>query len=197
MTDSGAGQPGSWRNSVVSVASLPAIDEAPFERLEPRYLTQQRVFWAILLGLMLVGGIVVMVLTGAPVWVWVIAVGAAIGLFGLAWILEGLAYAYRGVQLRERDVSARRGLIGRSTISVPFTRVQHVTLERGAFDRLFGLAQVVIFTAGAIAADARVKGLTPERAERLREGIINRSNLATAEAADDDPVTGESMASDG
>ena len=139
--------------------------------------------WAILLGAMLVGGIVVMALTGPPVWVWVVVVVAAVALFGLAWVLEGLAYDYRGVQLREHDVSTRRGLIGRSTISVPFTRVQHVTLERGAFDRLFGLAQVVIFTAGAIAADARVKGLTPERAERLREGIINRSNLATTETA--------------
>lgn len=169
-----------WRNAVVAVGSLPAIDDAPFERLEPRYLTQQRVIWAILLGLLLAGGIVVVVLTGAPVWVWAAAIAAALGLFGVAWVLEGLAYAYRGVQLREHDVSARRGLIGRSTISVPFTRVQHVTLERGAFDRLFGLAQVVIFTAGAIAADARVKGLTPERAERLREGIINRSNMAAA-----------------
>ena len=170
-----------WRNAVVALASLPAVDEAPFERLEARYLTQQRVIWAILLGAMLVGGIVVMALTGPPVWVWVVVVVAAVALFGLAWVLEGLAYDYRGVQLREHDVSTRRGLIGRSTISVPFTRVQHVTLERGAFDRLFGLAQVVIFTAGAIAADARVKGLTPERAERLREGIINRSNLATAD----------------
>lgn len=175
-----------WRNAVVAVGSLPAIDDAPFERLEPRYLTQQRVIWAILLGLLLAGGIVVVVLTGAPVWVWAAAIAAALGLFGVAWVLEGLAYAYRGVQLREHDVSARRGLIGRSTISVPFTRVQHVTLERGAFDRLFGLAQVVIFTAGAIAADARVKGLTPERAERLREGIINRSNMAAA--GDDTPA---------
>ena len=197
MSAAGGETPMSWRNQVVPVGSLPAVDAAPFERLEPRYLTQQRVIWAILIGLLLVGGIVAMVLTGPPIWVWAVSVAGALVLFGLAWMLEGLAYDYRGVQLREHDVSARRGLIGRSTISVPFTRVQHVTLERGAFDRLFGLAQVVIFTAGAIAADARVKGLTPERAERLREGIINRSNLATAETADDDPVTGESMASDG
>lgn len=181
MSVGGGETPMSWRNQVVSVGSLPAVDVTPFERLEPRYLTQQRVIWAILIGLLLVGGIVAMVFTGPPLWVWVVAVTAALVLFGLAWVLEGLAYDYRGVQLRERDVSARRGLIGRSTISVPFTRVQHVTLERGAFDRLFGLAQVVIFTAGAIAADARVKGLTPERAERLREGIINRSNLATTD----------------
>jgi membrane protein YdbS with pleckstrin-like domain len=181
MSVGGGENPMSWRNQVVPVGSLPAVDAAPFERLEPRYLTQQRVIWGILIGLLLVGGIVAMVLTGPPIWVWALAVAGALVLFGIAWILEGLAYDYRGVQLREHDVSARRGLIGRSTISVPFTRVQHVTLERGAFDRLFGLAQVVIFTAGAIAADARVKGLTPERAERLREGIINRSNLAATD----------------
>ena len=178
---SAADESASWHNPVVPVASLPAIDQAPFEPLEPKYLTQQRVIWALILGLMLAGGIAVMIIAGAPLWVWGIVVAAAAILFGLAWMLEGLAFDYRGVQLREHDVSARRGLIGRSTITVPFSRVQHVTLERGAFDRLFGLSQVVIFTAGAIAADARVKGLSPERAERLREGIINRSNLATSE----------------
>ncbi len=176
---------GSWNNRVVTVDSLPAIDQAPFERLEPRYLTQQRAIWAIILGLLLVGGITVLVIVGAPTWVWALVVVAALVLFAISFVLEGLAYDYRGVQLRAHDVSARRGLIGRSTITVPFSRVQHVTLERGAFDRVFGLAQVVIFTAGAVAADARVKGLSPERAERLREGIINRSNV-TAVAANED-----------
>ena len=59
---------------------------------------------------------------------------------------------------------------------MPFPRVQHVTVERSLTDRIFGLSTVVIYTAGAVAADARVKGLAPERADRLREGIINRSN---------------------
>ncbi|MEM7093832.1 MAG: PH domain-containing protein [Actinomycetota bacterium] len=173
-----------WQNEVVAVGSLPAVDDAPFESVERRYLAQQRAAWGVGFGVLAAAAIVLMALAGAPGWVWVVALGPLVVAFIGAWILTGLAFAYRGVQLREHDVSARRGLIGRRTISVPFTRVQHVTVERGLFDRLFGLSSVVIFTAGAIAADARVSGLTPDRADRLREGIINRSNLdRSAEAS--------------
>lgn len=167
-----------WRNDVVAVGSLPAIDAAPFERLERGYLTQQRTFWGIWLGIIAIAMTVVTFVAGIPVMILVLILAALVALFALTWVLEGLAYDYRGLQLREHDVSSRRGLISRKTISVPFTRVQHVTVERGALDRLFGLAQVVIFTAGAAAADARIKGLTPERAERLREGITNRTNAS-------------------
>ena len=34
-----------WRNDVVAVEDLPAVDAAPFEALERRYLVQQRVLW--------------------------------------------------------------------------------------------------------------------------------------------------------
>lgn len=166
-----------WRNEVVALEDLPAIDDAPFEPLEPRYLLQQRVLWCVWIGLFVVVGAVLVVVLDAPGWVWLPVVVPLVALLAVAWVLEGLAYSHRGVQLRRRDVSTRRGLISRSTISVPFTRVQHVTVERSFTDRLFDLSQVVIFTAGALAADARVKGLDPDRAERLREGIIKRSNI--------------------
>ena len=175
-----------WRDEVVAVGALPAVDDAPFERLETKYLTQQRVIWSVVLAPLVIAATVVLVIVDAPIWVPAVVLAVGLLVLAVAWVLEGLAFDYRGVQLREHDVSTRRGLIGRTTISVPFTRVQHVTVERGALDRVFGLAQVVIFTAGAIAADARVKGLDPERAERLREGIINRSTLATRASGPDD-----------
>lgn len=178
-----------WRNEVVAVDDLPAVDASPFEPLEPRYLVQQRVLWCVWIGLFLIVNAVLLIVVDAPGWVWLPVVGPMITLLAAAWVLEGLAYTHRGVQLRQRDVSARRGLISRTTISVPFTRVQHVTVERSLTDRIFGLSQVVIYTAGALAADARVKGLDPDRAERLREGIIKRSNIEGGTTTE--PSTGD------
>ena len=178
-----------WRNDVVDIDDLPTVDDAPFESLERRYLRQQRAIWSFWLGVILVAGVVLSIVLGPPSWVWPIVIGVPLLLTAVAWVLEGLAFSHRGVQLRERDVSTRRGIISRTTISVPFTRVQHVTVERSFLDRTFGLATVVIFTAGAIAADARVPGLDPDRADRLREDIINRSSRrrtgeAVSESAD-------------
>lgn len=185
-----------WRNDTVAVGSLPAVDAAPFEQLEPRYLTQQRVSWAIWLGLLAIAAVVGALLAGTPALLLALVLVVLVALFAVTWVLEGLAYRYRGVQLRERDVSSRRGLISRKTISVPFTRVQHVTVVRGVFDRLFRLARVVIFTAGAAAADAHIKGLAPDRAERLREGITNRSNAAAASQQASEPGTTEPETTD-
>lgn len=182
-----------WRNPAVELGQLPAVDGAPFEPLEPAYLRQQRVIWAMVIGVLVAAGIVILVLSSAATWVWPIVIVPLVVILASAWVLEGMAFRHRGVQLRERDVSTRRGLIGRKTISVPFTRVQHVTVERGLLDRIFGLSTVVIFTAGAIAADARVSGLEPERADRLREGIINRSNLETAAATAGEPDETEAV----
>lgn len=172
----GQSHQGQWRNDIVQVGDLPAIDDAPFEPLERRYLHQQRAIWAVVLLVLAIAAIVALLIAGAPSLLLLVAAGVPLAILATAWVLEGLAFNHRGVQLRERDVSTRRGLITRSTISVPFTRVQHVTVERSLTDRLFKLSRVVIFTAGASAADARVKGLSPDRADRLREGIVNRSN---------------------
>lgn len=164
-----------WRNPVVSVAALPPVDDAPFEPLDPRYLKQQRAIWLVLLGAASAVAVAIWVIASGPA-VGLVAVGVAVVVAAVtSWVLEGLAFGYRGVQLRELDVSTRRGLISRTTVSVPFTRVQHVTVQRGLLDRLFGLSEVVIYTAGAAAADARAKGLDPDRADRLREDILNRS----------------------
>lgn len=178
-----------WRNDVVAVEDLPAVDAAPFEALERRYLVQQRVLWCAWIGVVLIIGTVLLLALDAPAWTWPLVAGTLLAVLAAAWVLERLAYDHRGVQLRELDVSTRRGLIARTTTSVPFTRVQHVTVERNLADRIFDLSTVVIFTAGAAAADARVKGLSPDRADRLREAIINRSNLDD-DARHDDGSTG-------
>jgi len=167
--------PRQWRNPPVPLDALPQVDDAPFEPLDPRYLSQQRTGWALLLGPLVVAGILLAVLVGAPSWLRAVVVGTPVSVIVLAWFLEGLAFSHRGVQLRRFDVSTRRGVISRTTTSVPFSRVQHVTVQRGPLNRLFGLSTVVIYTAGAVSVDARVDGLDPDRADRLRQDIINRS----------------------
>lgn len=177
--------PRQWRNPPVPLDALPAVDDAPFEPLDSRYLSQQRTGWAILLAPVTGVGIVVTALVGGPGWLWAIVVGAPVALIVLAWHLEGLAFAHRGVQLRRFDVSTRRGVISRTTTSVPFSRVQHVTVQRGLLNRLFGLSTVVIYTAGAVTVDAKVDGLDPDRADRLRQDIINRSSHLRPDTGDD------------
>lgn len=86
--------------------------------------------------------------------------------------------------LQEDAVYLERGVLTQVETVVPFVRVQHVDTQRGPIDRLLGLASVVVYTAGSRGADVTVPGLTPERADELR----NRLHELAIESEPDDGV---------
>ena len=83
-----------------------------------------------------------------------------------------------GYAERERDLLVRRGLLIRRLSIVPYARMQFVDVTAGSLERLFGLATVQLHTAAA-ASDARVPGLPPEEASRLRDRLAALGEDAT------------------
>jgi uncharacterized protein len=51
------------------------------------------------------------------------------------------------------------------------TRLQHVDLRRGPVERQFGLATLVLHTAGTHAASITIPGLDADEAVRLRDRL--------------------------
>ena len=49
--------------------------------------------------------------------------------------------------------------------------MQHVDTQRGMVDRLFGLSQVVVYTAGSRGADVGIPGLLPKDADDIQEKL--------------------------
>ncbi|HST46033.1 MAG TPA: PH domain-containing protein [Luteimonas sp.] len=83
--------------------------------------------------------------------------------------------------LLDRDGFAlRRGRLWQRETRVPATRVQHLDLRRGPLERRFGLATLVIHTAGTRDSAVHVAGLALADAERLRD------HLARQDDRDDD-----------
>ncbi|HEU4418578.1 MAG TPA: PH domain-containing protein, partial [Planctomycetota bacterium] len=56
--------------------------------------------------------------------------------------------------------------------AVPVKRMQHIDLVRGPIERLFGLATLVVYTAGNEGSAFRVPGLKASRAQELRDLIV-------------------------
>jgi membrane protein YdbS with pleckstrin-like domain len=75
-----------------------------------------------------------------------------------------------GYAERERDLLVRHGLLVRRLSIVPYARMQFVDVTAGPLERAFRLATVVLHTAAA-ASDARVPGLPPPEASRLRDRL--------------------------
>lgn len=66
----------------------------------------------------------------------------------------------------------RYGVLFVEERAVPVRRMQHVDLLRGPIERLFGLATLVVYTAGNEGSAFRVPGLSKARAQALRDRIV-------------------------
>lgn len=75
-----------------------------------------------------------------------------------------------GYAEREDDLLVRHGLLVRRLTIVPYSRMQFVDVSAGPLERAFSLATVQLHTAAA-ATDARVPGLRPAEASRLRDRL--------------------------
>lgn len=95
--------------------------------------------------------------------------GAALG----AW-LGHKRYRYTTWLLDEDGFSLRRGRLWRTETRVPDTRVQHLDLKRGPLERRYGLATLVIHTAGTKDSAVTVSGLDVVDAERLRDRLARQ-----------------------
>ncbi|MER7165148.1 PH domain-containing protein [Micromonospora sp. NPDC000207] len=100
--------------------------------------------------------------------------GTALGLVVLIGVLRviGIVRAVRawGYAERENDLLVRHGLLVRRLSIVPYARMQFVDVSAGPLERAFDLATVQLHTAAA-ATDARVPGLRPAEASRLRDRL--------------------------
>ncbi len=109
-----------------------------------------------------------------------------IALLGVLLIIAAIALgnyvAWRFARFRvgARQVELRQGVLFRQHRQVPFERVQAVELSRPILARLFGVAQVVVQSAGGADSNLRLSYLSLARAESVRDDL-----LALAGASDE------------
>lgn len=82
----------------------------------------------------------------------------------------------RGYAIREKDLIYRSGIISITTSVIPFTRIQHITLNEGIFSRMFQLGSLHIYTAGGISGNIVIPGLDIELARTIKEELTRQLN---------------------
>jgi membrane protein YdbS with pleckstrin-like domain len=107
----------------------------------------------------------------SPTWDTVLLV-ACVAIVTLAVAVPPLAYARWRYGFQGDLLLMRYGILFVEERAVPVRRMQHVDLVRGPIERLFGLATLVVFTAGNEGSAFRVPGLRVGRAQELRNRII-------------------------
>ncbi len=170
------------KNDYLPFDQLPRADTLPFEMFPRRSLfcdsLDKLTLWLIVLCAG-IGAFVMqpeLMLRAGSLWFWLVP----LALVNIAWPL--LSWHYRRFALREHDVLLQEGVIFRRQSAQSLARVQHVKLHQGPLQRLFGLATLVLCTAGKDGADCKLRHLPLARAEDLRNHIL-RAALQTAPAA--------------
>lgn len=84
-------------------------------------------------------------------------------------------YALKGYALRNRDVSYRSGLFFTSVKTVPFSKIQQVSVRTNPLSRMFRLYHLDIINGSQSAGNViSIPGLTRDKAERLKSILINK-----------------------
>lgn len=172
----------SFENLQVEINQLPKVEDISYTPLERGFLfitlIQNSIFFLALAGILVF--VVPEIEHEVLRYVKYFALGL-VGLYLLRTIVLIFAYRYKAYALRERDIIYRSGLLFRSLTLVPFKRVQHCEVTQGPLSRLFGLSRLKIFTAGGNQSDISIPGLPIERANQLRNFILNKLEIGEEE----------------
>ena len=153
-----------------------------FERLDSRFVDVQQIVGLITAGVVAAGALVGLGSFGLAVR----AAWTIVGIGTLAWLVASLllawwlwvwprkAYAHASYRLDADGLEIRRGVVWRSVINVPRTRVQHTDVSQGPIERSYGLSTLIVHTAGSEHARVALPGLSRENALALRDQLLPR-----------------------
>jgi uncharacterized protein len=154
-------------------------------QVSPRLRSLRRAVLGIVLG----GAALLVVATGLLVAALDDAGPAAVGsgvalvvllaLAALCWRLIDRNYQAWGYAERDEDLLVVRGWLFRRMVVVPYGRMQFVDVTAGPLQRRFDVATVQLHTAAA-ASDARIPGLPPAEAHRLRDTLARLGEARSA-----------------
>jgi membrane protein YdbS with pleckstrin-like domain len=161
---------------------LPSVADGAEHHLDPRSVTVDRLAgWIVLGGLTLAqlfALAMVAIFTRIPFWVKAVLLGivwpaVAAGLGWLAHQWPVVAHRHTSYRVDDEGIEIKQGVIWRSIISVPRSRIQHTDVSQGPIDRSFGLGTLVIFTAGTEHARVQLHGLDHGLALRIRDHLLS------------------------
>lgn len=103
---------------------------------------------------------------------------AAVFVWGICLMIPFVRYERYRYRFSDEDIDVREGFLFLHRDIVPIERLHKVALESGPVDRIFGLAKVIVTTAGG---DVVIRFIEEEAAEKIVERLKVRINQYAVE----------------
>jgi len=162
-----------FNNSLIE--QLPEFQQVSYRKLD------KNAVWVVAVNWMIFFMILMIMLTFAylftPLMETEFALLPVVGLIilmTLSFSLIFYSFKFKGYALREFDIIYKSGIFWRKQTVLPFNRIQHLESHRGPLERKFGLATLRLFSAGGHGADLTIFGLEYERANDIRQLLLDK-----------------------
>lgn len=163
----------SFTNSEITLESLPRFEDVEYNPVSKHLLYKELLLVSIPLLVVILGGGVYFYFNPLELFSALLTI-ALLLFFGLRYIDVILRQKYYGFALREKDILYRRGYIITKATVIPFNRIQHSSVSRTLFDKIFGIATLRIYTAGGSSSDMNIPGLSPDLAKNLNQTVSQK-----------------------
>ena len=88
-------------------------------------------------------------------------------------------YSFKGYALRDKDISYRSGILFESVTTIPFSKIQQVSIRMNPVSRIFKLYYLDVINGSQDSMNSvTIPGLSHEKAERLKSLLINKADLS-------------------
>ncbi|MCR4373351.1 MAG: PH domain-containing protein [Acidobacteria bacterium] len=153
-----------------------------FQRLDPRIIDVRQTVGLITTAVLSAAALIGLASAGfavQPSWTTVsVAAGAwlaaSVLLAWWLWRWPAIAYRHASYRIDDGGLEIRRGVVWRSIINVPRSRVQHTDVSQGPLERSHELSTLIIHTAGTEHARVGLPGLARPVAIALRDQLLPR-----------------------
>ncbi|MPY23071.1 PH domain-containing protein [Shewanella sp. YLB-07] len=157
-----------------------SFDQIPLTPVDPRHYTQV-LCETIIATLVLFSVLSVFIIFVAEFPIQVAL--PVLSVLGLAFsVITWLRYAHAksiAFAVCDHELLMQKGIIWFKRISLPYTRLQHISLSQGPLERKLGLHTLKCFSAGSGSAEIELPGLESRTAEKLRQHLLAKAGIAS------------------
>ncbi len=159
-------------NNQLSLKDITPVDALHFEPISPRYRSVQIALTA--LGYIILAALaLLLLLIDNPLWC-IITEGVIIVAMAVNIAIARKAWKFKGYALRDKDISYRTGLIFPKVTTIPYEKLQQVSVKQNPISKLFGLYGVEVMNGAQTLASISIPGLSKERANQIENIIIEK-----------------------
>jgi putative membrane protein len=124
-------------------------------------------------------------LAGSGAWKqgWLVIVPVFALACGISFAMAWLAWRHFRYRLGDTDIRVEKGLLSRTARSVPYERIQDVSVEQALLPRLFGMVQVKFETGAGGKDELKIGYIAEAEGAALRETVRARKSGETRDTA--------------